>query len=169
MPYNKLILIFIPLFLSAFTHFWNASQFPSFHVDEGVYIRRALHTLNGLGPHDPDSKFDHPQSSTSSYDHPFFGQIFLAGIFKIINYPQNLIADISSANIEKLFDTPRLIMGVLAVIDTIIIYRIGERRFNPTVGLFASLLFAVMPSTWFTRRVVLDSIMLPFILTSILL
>jgi hypothetical protein len=103
------------------------------------------------------------------YDHPFFGQIFLAGIFKIINYPQSLIADASSANIEKLFDTPRLIMGVLAVIDTIIIYRIGERKFNPAVGLFASLLFAVMPSTWFTRRVVLDSIMLPFILTSILL
>jgi hypothetical protein len=169
MPFDNRILILIPLVLSAFTHLWNPAQFPSFHVDEGVYIRRALHTLNGLGPHDPDSKFDHPQSSTSSYDHPFFGQIFLAGIFKIINYPQNLIADVSSENIEKLFDTPRLIMGVLAVIDTIIIYRIGERKFNPTVGLFASLLFAIMPSTWFTRRVVLDSIMLPFILTSILL
>jgi Dolichyl-phosphate-mannose-protein mannosyltransferase len=166
---NKHILILIPLILSSFTHLWNPAQFPSFHVDEGVYIRRALHTLNGLGPHDPDSRFDHPQSSTSSYDHPFFGQIFLAGIFKIINYPQNFIANSNSESIEGLFDTPRLIMGVLAVIDTLIIYKIGERKFNPTVGLFSSLLFAVMPSTWFTRRVVLDSIMLPFILTSIFL
>jgi hypothetical protein len=166
---NRLILLLIPLILSSFTHLWNPAQFPSFHVDEGVYIRRALHTLNDLGPHDPDSKFDHPQSSTSSYDHPFFGQIFLAGIFKIINFPQYLNAYPNSENIERLFDTPRLIMGVLAVIDTVIIYKIGERRFNPAVGLFSALLFAVMPSTWFTRRVVLDSIVLPFVLTSILL
>lgn len=166
---NKHILILIPLIISSFTHLWNPAQFPSFHVDEGVYIRRALHTLIGLGPHDPDSKFDHPQSSSSSYDHPFFGQIFLAGIFKIIDYPHNSIADNNFANIKKLFDTPRLVMGALAVVDTLIIYKIGERRFNPTVGLFSSLLFAVMPSTWFTRRIVLDSILLPFILTSILL
>jgi hypothetical protein len=169
MPIDKRILILIPLILSAFTHLWNPAQFPSFHVDEGVYIRRALHTLNGLGPHDPDSRFDHPQSSASSYDHPFFGQLFLAGIFITINFPQGLIANSNPLAVEKLFDTPRLIMGVLAVIDTYIIYKIGERRFNPTVGLFSALLFAVMPSTWFTRRVVLDSIMLPFILTSILL
>lgn len=166
---NKHILLLVPLILSSFTHLWNPAQFPSFHVDEGVYIRRALHTLNGLGPHDPDSRFDHPQSSASSYDHPFFGQLFLAGIFKIIDFPHNLIVNSNPLSVEKLFDTPRLIMGVLAIVDTLIIYKIGERKFNPTVGLFASLLFAVMPSTWFTRRVVLDSIMLPFILTSILL
>ncbi len=168
MPYNKLILIFIPLFLSAFTHLWNASEFPSFHIDEGVYIRRALHTLDGLGPHDPDSRFDHPQSSTSAYDHPYFGQIFLAAIFKIIDFPQNVLSA-NSFSIEKLFDTPRLIMGSIAIVDTFLIYKIGERRFNPAVGLISALLFAVMPSSWFTRRVVLDSLMLPFILTSILL
>ena len=168
MPYNKLILIFIPLILSAFTHLWNASEFPSFHVDEGVYIRRAMHTLSGSGPHDPDSKFDHPQSSTSAYDHPFFGQIFLGAIFKIIDFPNGIIS-VNSLSMDRLFDTPRLIMGAIAIIDTFLIYKIGERRFNPAVGLISALLFAVMPSTWFVRRVVLDSIMLPFILTSILL
>lgn len=166
---NKHFLILIPLVLTSFTHLWNPVEFPSFHIDEGVYIRRALHTLNGLGPHDPDSRFDHPQSSTSSYDHPFFGQIFLATIFKIIDFPQSLRAASGAVSIDGLFAVPRLIMGVLAIIDTFLIYKIGERRFNPTVGLFASLLFAVMPSSWFVRRVVLDSIMLPFILTSILL
>jgi hypothetical protein len=159
----------IPLALSSFTHLWNPSEFPSFHIDEGVYIRRALHTLNGLGPHDPDSRFDHPQSSTSAYDHPFFGQILLAAIFKIINFPGSLSTTSGSVSMDGLFAVPRLIMGILAVIDTFLIYKIGERRFNPYVGLFSSLLFAVMPSTWFTRRVVLDSIMLPFILTSIFL
>ncbi len=169
MSINKHVLILIPLILSSFTHLWNPAQFPSFHVDEGVYIRRALHTLNGLGPHDPDSRFDHPQSSTSAYDHPFFGQIFLAAIFKIIDFPQILKPTSDAASVDRLFDTPRLIMGVFAVIDTFLIYKIADRRFNPTIALFSSLLFAVMPSSWFTRRVVLDSIMLPFILTAILL
>ena len=166
---DKRILILIPLILSAFTHLWNAAEFPSFHLDEGVYMRRALHTLNGLGPLDPDSKFDHPQETTSSYDHPFFGQIVLASIFKIIDYPQSLKLSSDTASIESLFSVPRLTMGVFAIVDTFLIYKIGERRFNPTVGLYSSLLFAVMPSTWYTRRVVLDSIILPFILTSILL
>src|SRR6476469_1253860 len=37
------------------------------------------------------------------------------------------------------------------------------------VALAASILFAVMPFTWMTRRVFLESIQLPFILTSIML
>ena len=169
MHINKHIIILIPLILSGFTHLWNPAQFPSFHVDEGVYIRRALYTLNGLGPHDPDSRFDHPQDTTSAYDHPFFGQIFLAGIFKVIDFPKFLAPISDTSSVESLFAVPRLIMGAIAVVDTFLIYKISERRFNPTVALFSSLLFAVMPSTWFTRRVVLDSIMLPFILTAILL
>jgi hypothetical protein len=84
---NKHFLVLITLSFSSFIHLWNPAQFPSHHVDEGVYIRRALHSLNGLGPRDPDSKFEHPQSSMSSYDHPFFGQIFLAGILRMINFP----------------------------------------------------------------------------------
>ncbi|HKQ22246.1 MAG TPA: glycosyltransferase family 39 protein, partial [Nitrososphaeraceae archaeon] len=169
MPFDKRLLILIPIILSSFTHLWNTALFPSFHIDEGVYIRRALHALNGLGILDPDSKFDHPQDTTSSYDHPFFGQIVLASIFKIIDYPHTFISSSEKTSIESLFSVPRLAMGVFAIVDTFLIYKIGERRFNPTVGLFSSLLFAVMPSTWYTRRVVLDSIMLPFILTSILL
>ena len=166
---NKHVLILIPLILSGFTHLWNPAQFPSFHVDEGVYIRRALFSMNGLGLLDPDSSFDHPQDTTSAYDHPFFGQIFLAGIFKILDFPTLLKPLSDTSSVESLFAVPRLIMGAIALVDTFLIYKISERRFNATVALFSSLLFAVMPSTWFTRRVVLDSIMLPFILTAILL
>jgi 4-amino-4-deoxy-L-arabinose transferase-like glycosyltransferase len=169
MSLNKHIFLLIPLILSSFTHLWNVTGFPSFHPDEGVYIKRSLHILAGLGPQDPSSKYDHSQSSTSSYDHPYFGPIFLASVFKIIGYPQILKTTPDLKSIETLYTIPRVIMGVLAVIDTLLVYRICERKFNPIVALFAALLFAVMPLSWFMRRIVLDSIMLPFILTSILL
>jgi Dolichyl-phosphate-mannose-protein mannosyltransferase len=166
---NRIVFIMIPLILSTFTHLWNVAQFPSFHPDEGVYIRRALHILAGLGLQDPSSRYDHSQDSTSAYDHPYFGPLFLAGIFKIIGYPQNLNTTPDVASIETLSSVPRLIMGVLAILDTFLVYRISERRYNCKVALFASVLFAVMPLSWYTRRVVLDSIMLPFVLTSVLL
>lgn len=162
-------IIIIPLVLSGFTHLWNAPQFPAFHVDEGVYIRRALHVLAGLGLQDPSSILDHPQDSTSAYDHPYFGPIFLASIFKIIGYPESFNLSGNLESITELFSVPRMIMGLLSVLDTFLIYRICEKRFNYKVGIFAALLFAVMPLNWYTRRIVLDSIMLPFILTSILL
>src|SRR5215211_1623827 len=60
-------------------------------------------------------------------------------------------------------------MGILAVIDTFLIYKIAERMYNRNVALFASIIFAVMPATWFTRMILLDSILLPFLLLSILL
>lgn len=166
---NKILFLLIPLILSAFTHLWNVSQFPSFHPDEGVYIRRALHIAAGLGLQDSSSAFDHSQESTSAYDHPYFGPLLLAGVFKILGYPEILNTTPDAASIETLSSVPRIIIGVIAVIDTLIVYRISERMYNPKVALFASVLFAVMPLSWFTRRIVLDSIMLPFLLTSVLL
>lgn len=166
---GRLILLSIPLILSCFTHLWNAAQFPSFHVDEGTYLRRALYIASGLGLQDPSSRFDHTQDSTSAYDHPYFGPLFLAAIFKIIGYPESLNPSSDTNSIESLFAVPRIMMGILAVVDTFLIFRICERRYSFAIGLFASLLFAVMPLNWYTRRIVLDSIMLPFILTSILL
>jgi hypothetical protein len=166
---KKIVFLSIPLILTSFTHLWNVSDFPSFHPDEGVYIRRALHIVAGLGIQDPSSKFDHSQESTSSYDHPYFGPMLLAGIFKILGYPQNMNTTPDVTSIERLVSVPRIIMGVIAIIDTLLVYIISERRYNSKVALFASIIFAVMPLSWFTRRIVLDSIMLPFLLTSILL
>ncbi|HEX5976912.1 MAG TPA: hypothetical protein VFY68_06525, partial [Nitrososphaeraceae archaeon] len=57
----------------------------------------------------------------------------------------------------------------MAVVDTFLLYRITEYRYGRNVALIASILFAVMPFTWMTRRIFLESIQLPFILTSILL
>ena len=149
------------MILSAFTHLWNPVGFPSMYGDEGHYTRRALHVLEGLGP----------QESTSRYDHPYFGQIFLASIFKLIGYPGLLDpkpGDVHS--IEMLYMVPRVLMGILAVVDTFLIYKIAEVRYNNNrkVAFIASILFAVMPLSWMTRRIVLDSILLPFLLLSIL-
>jgi|tagenome__1003787_1003787.scaffolds.fasta_scaffold20978315_4 hypothetical protein len=35
-------------------------------------------------------------------------------------------------------------MGILAIVDTFLLYKICERRYNRNVGLFASVLLAVM-------------------------
>ena len=121
-------------------------------------MRRAMHVLQGLGPQ--ESYF---------YDHPFFGQVFLAATLGIIGYPDSVKPDSGDVHsIEMLYIAPRIIIGILAVIDTLIIYKISERYYNWKVALFASLLFAVMPITWLTRRILLDSILLPFLLSSIL-
>jgi hypothetical protein len=169
--------------LSAYTHIWNPIGFPVLRPDEGAYMRRAMHVLEGLGPQDPASRFDHSQDSTSSYDHPYFGQLFLGGILKLIGYPGSIInpssfsssSTISSSSpnsiqhsIEMLYLVPRMLMGMLAVIDTFLIYKICEHRYNRSVAFIASILFAVMPMTWILRLIVLDSIQLPFLLCSIL-
>jgi hypothetical protein len=154
----SILLVLIPLTLSAYTHLWNPVGFPNLFYDEGVYMRRAMHVMEGLGPQE-----------AYYYDHPFFGQIFLGSMLRIIGYPESLNPSPDLDSIESLYEVPRALMGILAVIDTFLIYKISERMYNRKVALFASILFAVMPVTWFTRMIFLDSILLPFLLFSILL
>ena len=111
------------------------------------------------------------------YDHPYFGQYFLAGMLAIVGYPAslNLISSSSAGadgdtihSIEMLHLVPRVVMGVLAVFDTFLVYKISERRYNRTIALIASILFAVMPITWLLRKILLESLLLPLLLSSIL-
>jgi len=169
MTRTSFFLVLTPLILSAFTHLFNPVGFPCLHADEGKYVRRALHVLAGLGPQDPSSRFDHGQKSTSSYDHPHFGQILLAGLFRIIGYPSSVDPSPTIQSIEMLYMVPRILMGIFAVVDTFLIYKIVERRYSTKTGAFiASTLFAVMPITWLMRRIYLDSLLMPFVLSSIL-
>ena len=155
--YTSILFISIPLVLSAFTHLWNPVGFPGIHYDEGIYMRRALHVLEGQGPQEP-----------GRFDHPYFGQLFLAGVFQLLGYPDSIKASGNIHFIEDLYMVPRLLMGLLAVVDTFLIYKISQYRYNRNVALIASILFAVMPLSWLTRRIYLDSIQLPFLLSSIL-
>ena len=104
------------------------------------------------------------------YDHPYFAQLFLAGVLGIVGYPDSLHASANGDvhSIEMLWLVPRVLMGLLAVVDTFLVYKIAERRYNRTIALVASILFAVTPTTWIIRRVWLESIQLPFLLSSIL-
>ena len=157
------LLLIIPLLLSAFTHLWNPIGFPIFHVDEGHYMRRAMQVMEGLGPQESKITYD------LGYDHPYFGQLFLAAVLSLINYPDFLdptVGDVHS--IEMLYFIPRVLMGVLAVVDTFLVYKIAETRYNRKVAFIAATLFAVMPLSWILRRIWLDSIQLPFLLLSIL-
>ena len=153
------ILLVIPLLLSAFVHLWNPIGFPGIHGDEGHYIRRGIHISEGLGP----------QESTSNYDHPYFGWIILGSIFSISDYPDSLNAragDVSS--IKAVWEIPRLIVGLFALVDTFLIYKMTERRYNTKIAFIAPVLFAVMPFSWMARRVLLESLQLPLLLSSIL-
>jgi hypothetical protein len=129
-----------------------------------------MHILEGLGHHHEQSNiYPHP------YDHPYFGQYFLAGMLAIVGYPESLNLSSSTTtdsdtihSIEMLYLIPRVLMGVLAVFDTFLLYKIAERRYNRTVALIASILFAVMPITWLLRKIFLESLLLPLLLSSIL-
>src|SRR5215203_62324 len=123
----SVLLVLLPLALSSYTHLWNPAGFPNIFYDEGVYMRRAMHVVEGLGPQE-----------AYYYDHPFFGQIFLGGMLTIIGYPESLNPSPDMQSIESLYQVP-------------------------------SILFAVMPVAWFTRMILLDSILLPFLLFSIFL
>src|SRR5438034_6725518 len=111
---------------------WNPIGFPSIHIDESHYMRRAMVVLNGHGPQDP----------YYPYDHPYFGQIFLAAVFAMIGYPSSLNNSSSSISsyspssssdsnnnnnnnmlhsIEMLYLVPKVLMGLLAVVDTFLI------------------------------------------------
>jgi hypothetical protein len=167
---RSLFLIVIPLILSSFTHLWNPVGFPAIWVVEGQYIQRAMSVLEGSDLH--GSKDINPRL----YDHPFFGQFFLAGVFAIIGYPDlfsmnnnNPSSEMEVDNtIKILYSVPRILMGLLAVVDTYLVYRIAEYRYNRTVAFIAAVLFAVMPITWILRKILLEPILLPFLLLSIL-
>lgn len=161
---NKSLLLYliVPLLLSGLTHIWNPLGFPAFHVDEGHYMRRAMQVLGGLGPQETKATYEY------GYDHPFFGQIFLAAALSLVNYPNSLSPSIDLHSIEMLYIVPRLVMGILAVFDTFLVYKIAETRYNRNVAFFSAILFAVMPLSRILRGILLDSIELPLILSSIL-
>ncbi|MGI0020069.1 MAG: ArnT family glycosyltransferase [Nitrososphaera sp.] len=144
--------------MSAFTHLWNPVGFPDLFYDEGVYMRRAMLVADGLGPQEGNY-----------YDHPHFGQLFLGGVLGITGYPDALNPDNSIQSMQNLYLVPRLVMGMLSIVDTFLIFKIAEKRYGKKVAVVASILFAVMPMTWLLRRILLDSILLPFLLGSILM
>ena len=154
---KKRYIILIPLVLASFTHFINPVGFPDVFFDEGIYMRRAMNMIDTGNPQE-----------SYLYDHPYFGQIILAGVLQITNYPHNG-SSTDPESLQNLYLIPRLFMGMVAVLSTFLVYQIAKEKFSSNVALLSSTLFAVMPFTWIFNRILLDSILLPFLLTSILL
>ena len=154
--------IIIPLALSVITHLLNPIGFPSVHTDEGHYMNRALHLLQGIGPHEGENIY------TRIFDHPYFGQVLVAAALGLVNYP-DFVTDGSNgeSQIGMLYIVPRIFMGLLAVADTFLVYKVAERRYNKIVALIAATMFAVMPFSWLLRRILLDNLLLPFLLCSV--
>ncbi len=157
---NKYSILVVSLLLSSFAHLFNPIGWPGLYYDEGIYMGRAMHLMNGLGP----------QEDPTFYDHPYFGQFFLAGIFSLIGFPHIISPQIgNTTSIEMLYFAPRIIMGLIAIIDTFLIFQISERLYNQKVALISSIIFGITPLSWLLRWILLDSILLPFLLLSILL
>ncbi len=154
---KKKYIILIPLILASFIHLVNPVGFPDIFFDEGIYMRRAMNMVDTGNPQE-----------SYLYDHPYFGQVLLAGVLQITNYPHN-DGSTDPASLQSLYLIPRLFMGMIAVLDTFLVYQIAKEKFGNNVALTSSLLFAVMPYTWIFNRILLDSLLLPFLLASILL
>lgn len=157
---KKILFPLLILALTSFTHLWNPIGFPAVHIDEGIYMFRAMHFLNN-GNLNWDAQM---------YDHPYFGPIFLGTVLFVINFPGIITADIiQNGEFGLTYMIPRILMGVIAVVDTLLIYAITKIRYGTNAAFISSLLFSVMPLTWSIRRVYLESILLPFLLFAILL
>lgn len=141
------------LAMSSYVHLWNVAGFPDIFFDEGVYMRRAINVL----------ETGNPQEGWF-YDHPYWGQLVLAGFLKIAGFP-----GIVEESLEFSYAVPRLLMGAFAVFDTFLVCQIADKKFGKRVALIAATLFAAMPFTWVLRWILLDTILLPFLLSSILL
>jgi Dolichyl-phosphate-mannose-protein mannosyltransferase len=104
------------------------------------------------------------------YDHPYFGQFFLGSILWITGYPNSLHPSADGDivhSVKMLWLVPRILIGVIGVIDTFLVYKISERRYNTKIAFIAAILFAVT-SMIFLRTIFLESLQLPFLLMSIL-
>lgn len=102
------------------------------------------------------------------YDHPYFGQIAIASILTITNY-SDLEPSTDPDSLQSLYMVPRIFMGLLAVLDTFLIYKIVQIRYGINAAFLSASLFAVLPFTWIFKRILLDSILVPLVLGAILL
>ena len=159
---KKLPLLLLPLILSAVINTWNITGFPNLHVDEGYYMWKTMSILQGEGVLTSDSYLDR-------YFAPYFGPIFLAGLLAMIGYPDIVNPAFDTASIESLYLIPRLIMSIFAILDTFLIFKIAEKKYDIKIAFIAAVFFAVMPYEWLLKRIFLETIQLPLLLTSILL
>ena len=178
--HGPLLLLVAILVLSAYTHMWNTAGFPSWHPDESTYIGRALDVLDHrILPYNHDHPFlgwtmlaGFLHATGSAYPHEYHdisSITMLAGFLHATGYPDFLVTPEEASSLGMLYGAPRILMGLLAVLDTFLIYKIVERGFGRRIAPIAAILFAAMPVSMTLRLVLLDSILLPFVLSSVLL
>jgi hypothetical protein len=93
----------------------------------------------------------------------------MAGLLGLVGYPDTLNPNLDADSIESLYLIPRLIMSIFAILDTFLVFKITEKRYGIKIAFIAAVLFAVMPYGWLLKRIFLETIQLPLVLTSVLL
>lgn len=154
---NKIFFLLIPLALSGFIHLWNPVGYPDVFFDEGIYMRRAIDLLSTGNPQEGNV-----------YDHPYFGQIAIASILYLTNY-SDFKTSTEPESLQSLYMIPRIFMGILAVVDTFLIYKIVQIRYSVMSAFLSASLFSILPFTWIFKRILLDSVLIPLVLGAILL
>ena len=93
----------------------------------------------------------------------------MAAALAITGYPESVNPMLAvTHSIEILYLIPKILIALLAVIDTFLLFKIAERRYNNVrIALIGSILFAVMPISLLLREIWLEPIQLPFLLCSI--
>ena len=161
--FQKILLLSIPLILSAYTHLLNPLGFPSVHIHELITCAGQCWGLNGSEPQE-SANSGYPRT----YDHPYFGQLFLGGLLGGCGISKFVTPYTGCPIYRNAPFGSKSNNGHSSVVDTFLIYKISERRYNKNVALIASVLFAVMPMTWILRRIYLDTLLMPLLLSSIL-
>lgn len=154
---NKLFFLLIPLLLSGFIHLWNPVGYPDIFYDEGIYMHHALNFLHSGNVQEGEF-----------YDHPYFGTIAISSVLAITNYP-DVKPSTDPNSLQSLYIVPRIFMGLLALLDTFLIYKIVQIRYGIIGAFLSASLFSVLPFTWIFKRILLDSIVVPLVLGAILL
>jgi hypothetical protein len=70
---------------------------------------------------------------------------YLAAALSFVNFPYSFNPSSNSHSIEMLYHVPRALMGILAIIDSFLVYKIAKTRYSRKVAFISATLFAVMP------------------------
>ncbi len=141
--------------LAAAIHLVNITGFPTFFVDEGTYIQRAIIFGQTGDPTSPAGTF---------YFHPFLVWVVLGAFFTVFNFPASW-----KASPELLYLLPRSLFAIIGVLDVLLVYFVVQRVYHRRdYALLASGMLALTPlSVRYLRMVLLDSVMLFFLLLSL--
>jgi hypothetical protein len=159
--HQKLVLIVFSVII--FNSCLGLASFPEYFWDEGVYVDRATSFAKTF------QMYQNP----NFIDHPPLGWIIPSLFFLSIGFPDSVIhLQVHNMNLQiiMLFLIPRLVATTYVIPIAILVYKLSYRLYNNKKFALISLsTFALIPSLWPFRNLLLDPLMILFVLASLFL